>query len=77
MALTPVKSSNIEAVDYDPVSRHLVMHFLGGKKGIHKNITPKQYDALIGDGSPGHSVGKHYHAHIRGREAHPYTRIDE
>jgi hypothetical protein len=77
MPLTPVKSSNIAAVDFNPETRDLTMHFTNGSKGIHANVSPQQHVALMGDGTPGHSVGKYYHANIKGRDAHPYKRLDE
>lgn len=75
--LKPVKSSNIQAVGYDPKTRTLSVQFLGDESRQkpprtyhHEDVSEEDYHALLGEGVEWHSVGKHYARHIRGRFAH-------
>lgn len=61
MELTPVKSSNIEAVGYDAGAREMHVRFRGGATYRYRDVAPELHQALIG----AESVGKHFHAHVR------------
>lgn len=66
MDLRPVESSNIRAVGYDPAERAMEVQFKGGNHYRYKDVPPESHAALIG----AESVGKHFHAHVRGKFSH-------
>lgn len=64
MDLKPVKSSNIEAVGYDPATRKLQVKFKSG--GVHEydDVPAHRHAALVAHASPGgfiHSDIKNNH----------------
>jgi hypothetical protein len=61
--MTPVKSSNIEAVDYDEQARKLTVRFKGGKTWTYADVPKPTYDTLMA----AQSIGKYFHAHIRSK----------
>lgn len=63
MKLVPVKSSNVEAVGYDPDKRTMHVRFKGGATYIHHDVEPAHHAAFVS--AP--SVGAHYHTHFKGR----------
>lgn len=65
MDLTPVRSSNIRGVGYDPASRELTVAFHDGRSHVHAGVSPEAHAALLA--AP--SVGKFYATHIKTR--HP------
>lgn len=73
--MTPVKSSNIAAIEYHPAAQHLDVQFKSGDKWRYHDVSPKAHTSLMGEGVPGHSIGKHFHAHIKG--AHKSTKLDD
>lgn len=75
MSLTPVKSSNIQAVGYDPAAQHLTVQFKDGVKHRYEDVPPEKHAGLIGAGVKDHSVGKYFHSHIKG--AHKSKRLDD
>jgi len=75
MALTPVESSNITAVDYDADKKHLDVHFKTGAPWRYHDVPPEKHAGLMGEGVEDHSVGKYFHAHIKG--AHKSTKLEE
>lgn len=66
MSLTPVESSNIRAVGYDAEQQALTVQFKDGVSHVYADVPPETHAGLMGDGKPGHSVGKYFHANIKG-----------
>lgn len=62
-ALLPVKSSNIEAVGYDPADKTMRVRFKGGAVYSHAGVDAADHRRFV----TADSQGKHYHAHIKGR----------
>ncbi|MGA7807149.1 KTSC domain-containing protein [Bradyrhizobium sp.] len=58
--MTPVKSSAIEAVGYDPDRRAMVIRFTGGDSYLHSGVSPDQHAKLLGADSIGTHYGKHF-----------------
>lgn len=56
-------SSNIHGLSYDPAGKRLTVHFKNGGIYHHHGVKPDEFADLKG----AESVGKHYHANIRGR----------
>lgn len=70
MALMPVKSSNVEAIDYDPTKATLRVKFKAGGVYDYPDVTPQHYAELTGGGS----IGAFIHKHIKpGRKAKRVT----
>ena len=63
MNRTPVTSSMVAAVGYDPTSRTLEIEYRGGKVYTYAGVTSDVYDALIA--AP--SKGRYINEHIKGR----------
>lgn len=61
MQKTPVTSSNIEAVGYDPGL--LRIWFKNGSAFDYAGVTPEEYESLIQAGS----IGKHFNAEIKSK----------
>ena len=61
MELTPVKSSNVEAVGYDHKARELHVRFKGGGTYVYAGVAPEEHAALMA--AP--SIGSHIHARIK------------
>lgn len=59
--MTPVKSSSISEVGYDPESRTLHVKFKTGASYEHTDVPPEKYVALTGT----ESAGKFYNTKIR------------
>jgi len=65
-ALTPVKSSNLEAVGYDPGTRVLTVKFRNGGTYHYQECLPSHYEGLLSAESP----GKFFHRHIKSAFKH-------
>lgn len=63
MKMVPVRSSNINAVGYDPASRTMDVQFQSGHTYSHYDVSPEAHEAFVGAGS----IGSHYHQHFKGR----------
>lgn len=61
--LIPVTSSNIEAIGHDPATNELYVKFKTGATHIFAGVTADQHDAM----RDAESVGKHFHAHVKGK----------
>lgn len=61
MPLTPVKSSNIEALYYDDKTRLLTVKFKSGAMHDYHGVHPDTWLGL----QAADSVGKYFHANIR------------
>lgn len=67
LRLTPVKSSHLHSIGYNPVSQTLDIQFLsGGKTYRYSSVPPQIHSTLLS--SP--SKGKFFHKHIKDRFAH-------
>lgn len=64
--LNPVKSSNVKATGYDPVSRTLAVQFNSGKTYNYPGVPPE----LNVDLGKAASIGKFIGAHIVGKFNH-------
>ncbi len=64
---TPVKSSNIKHVAYDPDSLTMHVQFTSGKVYQYADFAPEEFDAFI----KAESQGKHFARHIKPRYATP------
>lgn len=85
ITLTPVESSQIEAIGYDYDSETLAIRFKGkeGKDGApakpgslyhYAYVKPEEWAAFSG----AESIGSHFYKHIKPYpDRHPYTRIPE
>ena len=65
--LNPVKSSNIAATGYDPVTKTLAVQFKGGQKTYHYAGVP---ETLFGDMAKAESVGKFVTGQVVGKFKH-------
>jgi hypothetical protein len=70
---TPVKSSNIASVGYDPATRELEVEFKGGKGKPgsgpvyrYADVPQETYDQFMGHDSK----GAFHHGHIKGKFSH-------
>ena len=66
-----IKSSNVQAIEYDTDAQLLAVQFWGGATYIYRNITPTIYAALLAADSKGWYLQRH----IVGMQAHPYERV--
>lgn len=62
MNFTPVQSSNIRGIGYDPETHQMVVQFNSGANYMHYGVSPEAYDAFMG----AKSKGSHYHQAIKG-----------
>ncbi len=69
MQRTPVSSSNLRSVGYDPASQTLEIEFQNGRIYQYFNVPQSVYDALMA----AESHGRYFLAHIRG--VYPYRRV--
>ena len=63
--MLPVKSSNVEAVGYDPAARVMHVQFRGGAVYHHADVSAADHARFMASGSK----GKHYHAQVKGKYA--------
>ena len=63
ISLTPVKSSNLAAVGYDPATRTLAVRFTGTAAKVYhyKDVPAEAHTALMA----ADSIGRHYSKSIR------------
>lgn len=61
ITLTPVKSSNIEAIGHDPATREMHVRFSGGKTYVVHGVSPEQHAEFMAASSK----GSHYSATFR------------
>lgn len=66
MTLTPVESSNIQAVGHDPATSELHIRFHSGKIYQFANVSAGQHAEFMA--AP--SKGQHFHRNFRGRPEH-------
>lgn len=70
IAMTPVESSNLAAVGYDPAQRTLYVEFKGGGLYAYADVPPATHAALMA--AP--SKGRYLNAEVKG--AYAYQRLD-
>ena len=63
MQLTPVKSSNIAAVGFDPATSTLGVQFSSGATYHYAGVSAEDHAALMG----ADSIGSHFAKNIRGK----------
>lgn len=61
MNLTPVTSSTIDAIGYDPDAQTMHVAFLSGGTYEYLDVDPETHQALV----EAPSVGSHFHKHVR------------
>lgn len=74
-ALTPVVSSQIHAVGFEPATGTLAIQFKSkagpGNVYHYANFTQEKFDAFKG----AESIGSHFGKFIKGHPDHPHTKI--
>ena len=63
MERTPVSSSNISAIGYDPDSEVLEVEFINGAVYSYSGVPPGEYEGFMN----AESKGRYLHASIKGR----------
>jgi hypothetical protein len=63
MERTPVTSTNIHAIGYNPDSQTLEIEFNSGAVYDYSDVPQSEYDGFIG----ADSKGKYFHANIKNR----------
>ena len=71
MDRTPVKSSMMKSVGYDPATKILHVEFPTGQVYEYSGVTPEQHSAFMA----AESMGKHFGKHIAGGKF-PFKKID-
>jgi len=66
MTRSPVKSSNLKSVGYDPASRTLEVEFHSGAVHQYHDVAPEHEAKLRTHPSP----GAYFHQHIRDKHKH-------
>lgn len=61
--MNTVKSSNIEAVGFDPETQRMTVQFKNGNTYDYDNVPQKVHDELVG----AESVGRAFNSTIRGK----------
>lgn len=56
-----VESSHVDAIDYDPKQKRLIVHYKTGKSYNYEGVSQAEYDAL----EAADSIGSHLHKHIK------------
>lgn len=73
MNRSPVRSSNLASVGYDPGSNTLEVGFRDGGVYRYFGVPESKYRALMSVNAGGGSVGSYFHAHIR--DYYPCARL--
>jgi len=63
---TTVASSLIAAIEYNPETQQMILHWNKGGQQAYENVSQETHDAFIN----AESVGKFYNAHIKGNAAY-------
>jgi hypothetical protein len=69
MEMTPVSSTNLASVGYDPTTHVLCIEFRNGGVYEYYNVPESEYQGLMSASSK----GAYHHQHIKGR--YSYSRI--
>ena len=62
MNLTPVKSSNVKALGFDPANGDMTVEFHSGDTYVYHQVGAEEYEKFL----KAPSIGSHFHNHIRG-----------
>lgn len=68
--MTPVTSSNLAAVGYDPDSNQLFIQFLNGSMYMYSGVPQEVYDGIMSAGSK----GSFFHHNIK-TAGYPYQKL--
>jgi KTSC domain len=71
MEMTPVTSSNIVAIGYDPATQTMHIKFKGGGSYSAVGVTAEEHEAFMA----ADSKGKHWHQHLKAN--HTFSRVEE
>jgi hypothetical protein len=63
MTRTPVKSSNVKSVGYDPATKAMEVEFHTGAVYTHSGVSANDHSALVNSSS----IGSHYHKNFKGK----------
>lgn len=63
---TPVKSSNVASIGYDPDSKTLVIEYIDGSVYHYHDVESSTHQELMS----AKSIGKHIHSSIKGQYRH-------
>lgn len=66
MLLSPVQSSNVKAIGYDPITSQLRVEFNNGGVYNYEDVPAETYRGLMAS----HSKGAFLAANIKGKHAH-------
>ena len=66
MDMTPVESSNVESVGYDPGTAEMHVRFKDGGLYRYEGVHQETYDELMA----AESVGTYLHQTVKGQHAH-------
>lgn len=70
MRMTPVQSSNIAAVDHDPITLKLRVQFRNGSRYEYANVPVAKFDQMI----KSDSIGSAFHKLIKSApDLHPFS----
>lgn len=70
--MTPVESSNIAALDHDPINLTMTVLFHSGRRYSYANVTHVTYDQIL----KADSVGSAFHKLIKSNpDKHPFTQL--
>ncbi|WP_027339962.1 KTSC domain-containing protein [Halonatronum saccharophilum] len=69
MDRTPVSSSNLDSVGYDPATETLEIAFHSGGVYQYSGVPQSEFNGLMSAGSH----GRYFHHHIRG--SYPYFKV--
>ncbi len=71
--MTPVQSSNIAALDHDPITLQLIVQFRNGNRYRYENVSVDTFHQMI----KSDSVGSAFHKLIKCQpDAHPFSQLE-
>lgn len=74
MNRTPVSSSHLASIGYEPASQTLEVEFRGGAIYQYFAVPADVYDGLVAASDAGGSVGKYFDLHVK-KAGYRYTPI--
>lgn len=70
--MTPVQSSNIAALDHDPITLNLTVQFRNGSFYEYSNVSVAKFDQMI----KSDSIGSAFHKLIKSApDQHPFRQL--
>ena len=74
--MTPVESSQIEEVGYDPDSWNLAVRFKGGATYLYLDVEPDVAAPMLAAPEPGWSLGRYFSTNVKPHpDRYPYRRL--